>query len=145
MSRYLIIASRFNEMITESLLKGAKDTFLKAGIKEGECLDIVWVPGAFEVPVIAAKAGRSGRYDAIVALGAVIRGDTPHFDYVAGEAASGLMRVSIETGVPVIFGILTTDTVEQALNRAGLKHGNKGADAAGTAILMAETIKNLPF
>lgn len=135
----LIVCGRFNEMITRNLLAGALDALTEAGVKQ----ETVWVPGAFELPVVAATAARSGRYGAIVCLGAVIRGDTPHFDHVAGQAASGLMSVSVETGVPVIFGVLTTDTVEQALNRAGLKHGNKGSDAARAAVQMMDVLK--PF
>lgn len=141
--RYLIIAGRFNEMISSALIKGAVETFAQSGILEGQSLDIIRVPGAFEIPVVAAKAARSGAYAAVVALGAVIRGDTPHFDYVAGQATAGLMKISIETQVPVIFGILTTDTIEQALNRAGLKHGNKGIDAAMTALEMTNVMQSL--
>lgn len=134
----LIVCARFNEMITRSLHAGAVDALTELGAAQ----ETVWVPGAFELPVVAAKAARSGRYGAVVCLGAVIRGDTPHFDLVAGQAASGLMSVSVETGVPVIFGVLTTDTVEQALNRAGLKHGNKGADAGRAAVQMMDVLKS---
>lgn len=138
--RYLIIASRFNELVTRSLVDSAKAVFADNGLSD--VLDLVWVPGAFEIPVTAAKAARSGRYAAIVCLGAVIRGETPHFDYVAGPCASGIMNIGIETGVPTIFGVLTTDTVEQALNRAGLKAGNKGADSAHAAINMVKILKH---
>ena len=140
--RFLVIAGRFNEMITRSLLDGARDTFREAAVPT-EAVDVIWVPGAFEMPAVAARGARGGNYRAIVCLGAVIRGETPHFDMVAGQVASGLMSVSVETGVPVIFGVLTTDTVEQALNRAGLKHGNKGVDAARAALAMHDVLNKL--
>jgi 6,7-dimethyl-8-ribityllumazine synthase len=133
--RYLIIVARFNEMITRCLLTGAEAVFKEAGLS-GQ-VDTVWVPGCFEIPVVATRAARSGRFAAIVTLGAVIKGETPHFDFVAGECARGVMEVSRETGVPVIFGVLTTNTVEQALNRSGIKFGNKGRDAAHAAMEMA--------
>jgi 6,7-dimethyl-8-ribityllumazine synthase len=135
-NRYLIVVARFNDMITRCLLSGAEDVFKDAGVSEN--LDIIWVPGCFEIPSVAAQAARSGRYQAIVTLGAVIKGETPHFDYVAGECARGVMAVSVETGVPVIFGVLTTNTVEQALNRSGIKYGNKGRDAAIAALEMSK-------
>ncbi len=135
--RFLIVAAKFNELITKSMVQAAQEVFESAGVKSQ--VDIIWVPGAFEIPVVAAKAARNGKYGAVLCLGAVIRGETPHFDYVAGPCASGLMNISIQTGVAIVFGVLTTDTVEQALNRAGLKHGNKGADAAHTALTMVET------
>lgn len=135
--RYLIISARFNELITRSLTQGAQEVLTEAGVQ----VDTIWVPGAFEIPVLAARAARSKRYAAIVCLGAVIKGETPHFEYVAGPCASGLMNVSIETGIPVIFGVLTTHTVEEALNRAGLKQGNKGSEAAHTALTMVQTLK----
>ena len=141
-ARFLIVAARFNDFITKALLSGAQDAFAEAG--HGECdVDVLWVPGCFELAVVAAKAASSRRYAAIVTLGAVIRGETPHFDYVAGEAARGIMDVGRETGVPVIFGVLTTDTVEQALSRCGIKSGNKGADAARAALSMAKTMARL--
>lgn len=140
--KYLIIAGRFNDMISRSLLEGAGGTFRDAGIPEGD-VETIWVPGAYEMPTVAAKAAGTGRYAAVICLGAVIRGDTPHFDYVAGQCAAGLMKVGVDTGVPVIFGVLTTNTVEEALNRAGLKHGNKGADAAAAALSMAKTMQDL--
>ena len=140
--RYLIIAGKFNDMITRSLVSGAEQTLLEHKVAP-DCIEIVWVPGCFEIPVTAAKAARSQRFGAIICLGAVIRGETPHFDYVASQAASGLMNVSIATEIPVVFGILTTDTVEQALNRAGLKHGNKGVDAARTAVEMVTLFNNV--
>ena len=140
--KILIVAGRFNELVTRSLVDGAKDTLIENGYSE-EQIFTSWVPGAFEIPVVAAKAARSGGFSAVICLGAVIKGNTAHFDYVAGPAASGIMNVSIETEVPVIFGVLTTDTVEQALNRAGLKLGNKGSEAAQTAVQMIKTLKNI--
>lgn len=137
--KYLLVVAKFNDMITKCLLSGAEEVFAEQGIDPKD-LEIVWVPGCFEIPVVAAAAARSGAYSAIVALGAVIKGETPHFDFVAGETARGAMDVSVETGVPVIFGVLTTNTVEQALNRSGIKYGNKGRDAASAAIQMVRTM-----
>ncbi len=131
-----IVISRFNDFISKSLLDGAIDAFKRHGVSE-EDLDIAWVPGAFEIPYIAKKMAETKNYDAIVALGAVIRGSTPHFDYVAAETAKGVASISLQTGVTVVFGVLTTDTIEQAIERAGTKAGNKGWDAAVTAIEMA--------
>lgn len=142
-ARYLIIVSRFNDLISKALLAGAQEVFADAGYQLNDGLDVLWTPGAFELPTVAAQAARSGAYAGIVCLGAVIRGDTPHFDYVAGEAARGIAQVGIEFGVPVIFGVLTTDTVEQALSRCGIKSGNKGADAAHAAIAMTKTMTRL--
>ena len=139
---FLIVVAKFNEMITRCLLSGAQDTFAENGISPDQ-IEIIWVPGCFELPVVAAKAARSKKFAAIVTLGAVIRGETPHFDFVAGEAARGIMDVTIETQVPVIFGVITTNTVEQALNRSGIKHGNKGRDAASAAIQMVSTLARL--
>ncbi|MBM4250843.1 MAG: 6,7-dimethyl-8-ribityllumazine synthase [Deltaproteobacteria bacterium] len=141
-TRFLIIISRFNDTITKSLLSGAQDTLQDAGIDQSH-VDILWVPGAFELATVAAQAARSKTYAAIICLGAVIRGDTPHFDLVAGQAAAGLQRVGIDTGVPVIFGVITTDTVEQALTRSGIKGGNKGVDAAQSALSMVKTMGRL--
>jgi 6,7-dimethyl-8-ribityllumazine synthase len=138
----LIIAGKFNDLITRSLVDGANDVLKEGGYKEDK-IALMWVPGAYEMPGLAAKAARSSEFDAVICLGAVIRGATAHFDYVAGPCASGLMSVSVETEVPVIFGVLTTDTVEQALNRAGLKLGNKGAESAETALKMIETYKKI--
>ena len=140
MARYLIVVSRFNDLLTKSLLAGATDVFAAHDEKH---VDTLWVPGCFELATVAAEAARSGAYSAVICLGVVIRGETPHFDYVAGQAASGLQKVGIDTGVPVIFGVVTTDTTEQALNRAGIKGGNKGADAAHAAISMVKTMKQL--
>lgn len=139
--RYLIVAGKFNDLVGKSLVDAATKAFHDAG--KASQLETIWVPGAFEIPVTTAKAARSGRYAAIITLGAVIRGETPHFEYVAGPCASACMSISVETGVPVIFGVLTTNTVEQALNRAGLKYGNKGAEAAHTAMQMVETLRQL--
>jgi 6,7-dimethyl-8-ribityllumazine synthase len=134
--RFAVIVSRFNELVTQRLLEGALDAFRRQGLPDGD-VETAWVPGTFEIPVVAKKLAQTGRFHAIVALGAVIRGETPHFDYVAGEAAKGIAQVALETGVPVIFGIVTAENLEQALERAGAKMGNKGFDAALTAIEMA--------
>jgi 6,7-dimethyl-8-ribityllumazine synthase len=140
--KYGIVVGRFNELITSKLLAGALDALKRHGAEEGD-VEIAWVPGAFEIPLIAQKMAESGRYDAVITLGTVIRGSTPHFDYVANEVAKGVAATSLKTGVPVVFGVLTTDTIEQAIERAGTKAGNKGYDAAVTAIEMANLIKQL--
>lgn len=137
-----IVASRFNRFIVDQLLEGAVNALKRHGIDEDRLL-LVWVPGALELPLLADQLASSGRFDAIIALGAVIRGGTPHFDYVAGECARGLARVALDNGLPVTFGVLTTDTVEQALERAGTSAGNKGYDVAMTAIAMAKTMRAL--
>jgi 6,7-dimethyl-8-ribityllumazine synthase len=137
-----IVAARFNEAIVASLLKGARARWLEGGGSEEELL-VVRVPGAFEIPVAARQLAKSGRYDAVVALGCVIRGDTPHFEYVAGECARGLTLVSLETGVPVIFGVLTVENREQALERAALGQGNKGAESMACALEMAALLEQL--
>jgi 6,7-dimethyl-8-ribityllumazine synthase len=137
---FAILVARFNGAITEKLLAGAREAFTKCGAKSQQ---VFYVPGAFELPFAAKKLAARGDFDAIVALGAVIRGETPHFDYVAGEAAKGIAHASAETGVPVAFGVLTTNTVEQAIDRAGGKGGNKGFDAAMTAIEMANLMRTL--
>lgn len=134
--KYGIVAGRFNEFIVSKLVSGALDALKRHGAKEGE-VDIAWVPGAFEIPLIAQKMAESGKYDAVITLGAVIRGSTPHFDYVCSEAAKGVAQVNMKTGVPTVFGVLTTDSIEQAIERAGTKAGNKGWEAAVTAIEMA--------
>jgi 6,7-dimethyl-8-ribityllumazine synthase len=131
--RFALLAARFNEFVVDQLVSGARETLLRHGVPE-ESLTLVKVPGCWDLPPVARRLAMSKRFDAIVALGAVIRGATPHFDYVAGEASSGLARVSLETLIPVAFGVLTTDTVEQAIERAGTKAGNKGADAALVAL-----------
>jgi len=133
--RFGIVVSRFNELISKKLLDGALDC-LKRHQAEEENIEIAWVPGAFEIPLTAKKMAESGKYDAIICLGAVIRGTTPHFDYVAAEASKGIAHVGLDTGVPVMFGVITTDTVEQAIDRAGTRVGNKGWDAALGAIEM---------
>lgn len=140
--RFAIIVSRFNSFITERLLAGAMDALVRTGA-DPEAIDTVKVPGSWEVPLIASELARQHRYDAIICLSAVIRGETPHFDYVAGEAAKGVAHASMETGVPVAFGILTTNTLEQAIDRAGAKGGNKGFDAAMTAVEMANLVRAL--
>src|SRR5699024_4459270 len=134
--KYGIVVGRFNEFISGKLLAGAIDTLKRHGATDEE-IEIAWVPGAFEIPLIAKKMASSGKYDAVITLGAVIRGSTPHFDYVCGESAKGVAQAANETGVPVIFGVLTTDSIEQAIERAGTKAGNKGAEAAVSAIEMA--------
>ena len=137
-----IVAARFNEFITSKLLGGALDAFVRHGGDENK-VDVAWVPGAFEVPLVAKKMVESGKYDAVVCLGAVIRGATPHFDMVANEATKGVANVGLQTGVPVIFGILTTDSIEQAVERAGTKAGNKGFEAMATAIEMINLLKQI--
>jgi 6,7-dimethyl-8-ribityllumazine synthase len=137
-----IVVSRFNELISNKLLEGAKDALLRHDVPH-QNIEIYWVPGAWELPLIAKELALAGKHDAIVALGAVIRGDTPHFDYVSAEVSKGLACVGLEQRVPVIFGVLTCDTLEQALLRAGSKAGNKGADSAVSAIEMANLLKNI--
>jgi 6,7-dimethyl-8-ribityllumazine synthase len=140
--KFAIVAARFNEFIVEPLLNGALVAFKQQGVADHH-VEVVRVPGAFELPLIARKLAMSKRYDAVVALGAVIRGDTPHFDYVCSEVASGLTRAALDSGVPVVFGVLTTDTVAQAQERAGPNEDNKGAEAALVAIEMANLVKRL--
>jgi 6,7-dimethyl-8-ribityllumazine synthase len=140
--KFAIIAARFNSFIVERLLEGALDALRRTGA-DTDSVVIVKVPGSWEMPVVAAELARQKRYDGIICLGAVIRGETPHFDYVAGNAASGLAGIPAETGVPIAFGVLTTNTVEQAVDRAGAKAGNKGFDAAMTAIEMAQLLRKL--
>ena len=140
--RFALIAARFNDFVVEPLLRGALDALKRHGASEKQ-IEIVRVPGAFDMPIVARKLALSRRYDALLALGAVVRGQTPHFDYVAGECASGLARIALESGVPIAFGVLTTDTMEQAVDRAGGKAGNKGADAALVAIEMANLLRRL--
>jgi 6,7-dimethyl-8-ribityllumazine synthase len=140
--RFAIVVARFNSFITERLLAGALDALGRTGCIESD-IEIVKVPGSWEMPLVARELAGGKRHDAIICLGAVIRGDTPHFDYVAGEAAKGLAQVAAETGVPVAFGVLTCNTLEQAIDRAGAKGGNKGFDAAMTAIEMADLLRRL--
>ena len=137
-----IVVSRYNEFITSKLLSGALDALERHGVNDGD-IEIAWVPGAFEIPMTAKKMALSGKYDAVIGLGAVIRGATSHFDYVAGEASKGIALAGLETGLPVIFGVITTDTIEQAIERAGTKVGNKGADAAESAIEMANLFRSM--
>ena len=140
--KFAIVAGRFNEFISSKLINGALDCIERHnGKKDG--VDLVWVPGSFEIPLLAKKLAEKGTYDAIICLGAVIRGGTPHFDYVASEVSKGIANVGLETGIPVIFGILTTDTIEQAIERAGAKSGNKGWDAALAAIEMADLYRKV--
>ena len=140
--RFGIVAGRFNEFITNKLIGGALDGLKRHGVDENN-IEIAWVPGAYEIPLIAQKMAQSDKYDAVICLGAVIRGSTPHFDYVANEVSKGIAHVTLQTGKPVIFGVLTTDSIEQAIERAGTKAGNKGFDAAVTAVEMCNLISKL--
>ena len=140
--KFALVVSRFNEFISSRLLDGAQDALLRHGAKE-EDIEIAWTPGSFEIPLIALKMAESKKYSAVICLGAIIRGGTPHFDYVAAEASKGIAKVSLDTGVPVIFGIITADTLEQAIERAGAKEGNMGARAAVGGIEMANLIKSI--
>lgn len=140
--KFGIIVGRFNEFIGGKLLSGALDALKRHGANE-EDIDIVWVPGAFEIPLVAKKMAKTEKYDAVICLGAVIRGSTPHFDYVSNEVTKGIASVSLNTELPIVFGVLTTDTIEQAIERAGTKAGNKGYDAAITAIEMANLLKEI--
>ncbi len=141
--RFGLVVGRFNELISSRLYAGALDCLRRHDVVDDD-VDAAWVPGAFEMPLVAKRMAQSGKYDAVICLGAVIRGGTPHFDYVAGEAAKGIAKVSLDTGVPVAFGVLTTDTIEQAVERAGTKAGNKGWAAASTAREMANLARVLP-
>lgn len=140
--RFGIVAARFNGSVTHHLLEGALDALRRHGVAP-DAIEVAWVPGSFEIPLVARRLAGSGRYDAIICLGVVIRGATPHFEYVAAEASRGIAAASRETGIPVIFGVLTTDTLEQALERAGTKAGNRGWDAALAAIEMANLLRDL--
>ncbi|MCI1881628.1 MAG: 6,7-dimethyl-8-ribityllumazine synthase [Sporolactobacillus sp.] len=137
-----IVVSRFNEFITNRLLAGAQDALKRHGVAD-EAVDIAWVPGAFEIPLIAKKMATSGRYDTVLALGAVIRGATSHYDYICSEVSKGIARAGLDSGIPVIFGVLTTENIEQAVERAGTKAGNKGWDAVVSGIEMANLNRNL--
>lgn len=137
-----IVCARFNEFIVSKLLGGCEDTLLRHGV-QAEDISVAWVPGAFEIPLIASKMAKSGKYDAVIALGAVIRGNTSHYDYVCSEVSKGIAAVALESGIPVMFGVLTTDTIEQAIERAGTKAGNKGAECAQGAIEMVNLIRAL--
>jgi 6,7-dimethyl-8-ribityllumazine synthase len=140
--RFGIVASRFNEFIGSKLLAGAQDCLTRHGVAGGD-VDVAWVPGAFEIPLAAQRMARSKKYDALICVGAVIRGATPHFEYIAGEVTKGIAQVQLDTGVPVMLGVLTTDTIEQAVERAGTKAGNKGWDAALSALEMANLLRRL--
>ncbi len=140
--KFCIIVSRFNEFICSKLLSGALDELRRHGVNDDN-IDVVWCPGAFEIPLIAKKCAKTGQYSAIITLGAVIKGSTSHYDYVCAEVSKGVASVGLETGVPVIFGVLTTDNIEQAIERAGTKAGNKGSDAAKSAIEMANLINKI--
>lgn len=142
--RYGIVIARFNEFIGSKLLDGAIDTFKRHGVEDGK-IDIAWVPGAFEIPLAVKKMAKTGKYDAVICLGAVIRGATAHFEYVSSEVTKGIASISLNSEVPVIFGVLTTDTIEQAIERAGTKAGNKGSEAALAAIEMANLLEEISF
>jgi 6,7-dimethyl-8-ribityllumazine synthase len=141
--RFAIVAARFNEVVVGPLVEGAGACLAKHGV-EPDDVDLAWTPGAFEIPMVARRLAESGTYDAVICLGAVIRGETPHFDFVAGEAARGIREAGLATGVPVVFGVLTTETLAQVVDRAGGKHGNKGWDAAMAAMEMAGLLEALP-
>ena len=140
--RFMLVASRFNEFISVRLVEGAQDALLRHAVKEGD-IEVAWTPGAFEIPLIAKKMAQSGKYNAIICLGAVIRGGTPHFEYIAAEVSKGIAKAGLETGIPVIFGVITADTLEQAIERAGTKEGNMGFRAAMHGIEMANLVKAL--
>ena len=140
--KFGLVVSRFNEFITKKLLDGAHDALLRHGVNQ-EDIEIAWVPGSFEIPLIAKKLAQTKRYDAVICLGAVVRGGTPHFEYIAAEVSKGIAKVSLDTDLPVIYGVIAADTLEQAIERAGTKMGNKGFDAAVTAIEMANLLKNI--
>lgn len=141
--RFAIVVARFNELYTKQLLDGAQAAFRRHGVADAD-VEVAWVPGSFEIPIVAKRLAASGVYAAVVCLGAIIRGATSHFDYVAGQAAAGIARASLDTGIPVIFGVITTDTLEQASDRVGGKSGNKGYEAALSAIEMADLLSQLP-
>jgi 6,7-dimethyl-8-ribityllumazine synthase len=138
--KFMLIVSRFNEFISAKLLEGAQDALLRHGAKDQD-IEVAWTPGSFEIPLIAKKAAESGRYNAVLCLGAIIRGGTPHFDYIAAEASKGIAKAALDTGVPVIFGVITADTLEHAIERAGTKEGNMGFKAAMSGIEMANLVK----
>ncbi len=142
--RFAVVVSRFNEFITSKLLGGALDVLARHGVDIERDVEIAWVPGSWEIPLVAARFARTKRYDAVICLGCVIRGDTPHFEYIAAEAAKGIAQSMLESGVPIAFGVLTTDNIEQAIERAGTKAGNKGGDAAMSAIEMVSLMRQLP-
>ena len=140
--KFGLVVSRFNEFFSKKLLEGAQDALLRHGVNEGD-IEVAWTPGSFEIPLIAQKLAETKKYNAIICLGAVIRGGTPHFEYIAAEVTKGIAKVSLDTGIPVIYGVITTDTLEQAVERSGTKAGNKGFDAAVSAIEMANLVKSI--
>jgi len=140
--KFGLVVSRFNDFITHRLLEGARDALLRHGVDD-EDIEVAWVPGSFEIPIIAQKLAQTRRYDAIICLGAVIRGGTPHFEYIASEVTKGIAKVNLDTGLPVIYGVITADTLEQAIERAGTKEGNKGFQAAVNAVEMANLVKSI--
>jgi 6,7-dimethyl-8-ribityllumazine synthase len=140
--KFGLVVSRFNEFITKKLVEGAQDALLRHGVNQ-EDIDVAWVPGSFEIPLVAKKLAQTKRYDAVICLGAVIRGGTPHFEYVAAEVTKGVAKVGLETGLPVIYGVITADTLEQAIERAGTKEGNEGFKAAASAIEMANLVRSI--
>jgi len=140
--KFGLVASRFNEFITKKLVEGAQDALLRHGVGQ-EDIDIAWVPGSFEIPLVAKRLAQTKRYDAVICLGAVVRGGTPHFEYIAVEVSKGIAKVGLETGLPIIYGVITADTLEQAIERAGTKMGNKGFDAAVTAIETVNLLKGI--
>jgi 6,7-dimethyl-8-ribityllumazine synthase len=140
--KFGLVVARFNDFITKKLVEGAEDALIRHGVAPGD-IDVAWVPGSFEIPLVAKKIAQTGRYDAVICLGAVIRGGTPHFEYIAAEVTKGIAMVGLETGLPVIYGMVTADTLEQAIERAGTKEGNQGFKAAASAIEMANLMKNI--
>ena len=140
--KFGVVVSRFNEFVTKKLLEGAQDALLRHGVSDGD-IDIAWAPGSFEIPLIAQKLAQTKKYDAVICLGAVVRGGTPHFEYIAAEVTKGIAKVGLDTGLPVSYGIITADSLEQAIERAGTKVGNKGFDAAVDAIEMANLLKSI--
>jgi 6,7-dimethyl-8-ribityllumazine synthase len=140
--KFGLVVSRFNEFFTQKLLDGAQDALLRHGVAQAD-IDVAWVPGSFEIPLIAKKLAQTKRYDAVICLGAVVRGDTPHFDYISAEVTKGIAMVGLETGLPVIYGVITADSLEQAIGRAGTKEGNQGFKAASSAIEMANLVKSI--
>ena len=140
--KFGVVVSRFNEFITQKLLEGARDALLRHGVSPDD-IDIAWVPGSFEIPLVALRLARTKKYDAVICLGAVVRGATPHFEYIAAEVIKGIAKVGLDTGLPISYGVITADTLEQAIERAGTKAGNRGFDAAVDAIEMANLLKNI--
>jgi len=140
--KFGLVISRFNEFLTKKLLEGAQDALLRHGVNEGD-IEVAWVPGAFEIPLLAKKLAQTNRYNAVICLGAVVRGETPHSEYIAAEVSKGIAKVGLETGLPIIYGVITADTLEQAIERSGAKEGNEGFKAAMNAIEMANLVRSL--